>query len=123
MHPLHCDSNATEKCSQGSLWLFSVFKMNPILEPAPRRCAVSLQVESGLGSLYPSSFLALLPGSAWRRARRSFQNLPGLLWIAHGKDDQLFLRTFFCPGVAVVDIDACVSKLTGSFGQCSGLVG
>ena len=66
---------------------------------------------------------ALLPCDPWRTPRRSFQNPPGLLRIAHGKDNQLFLRTCLCTGVAVVDVDACVSKLTGSFGQCSGLVG
>jgi hypothetical protein len=51
----------------------------------------------GVGSLHPSSFSALLPGNPWRTARRSFQNLPGLLRIAHGKNNQLLLRASSAP--------------------------
>jgi len=40
---------------------FLGFKMNPILGACPRHRTVSLEVESGLGSFYPSSFSALLP--------------------------------------------------------------
>jgi hypothetical protein len=119
----HCDCNATEMCSQGSLWLFSVFKMKSDFGSCPAPLCRFCPSRVGLGSLYSSSFSPLLRGNLWRTARRSFQNLPRLLRIAHGKDNQLFLRTCLCPGVAVVDIDACVSKLPGSFGQCSGLIG
>jgi hypothetical protein len=61
------------------------------------RAAVPFLFKSSRGYVHsnPSSFSALLPGSAWRTARRSFQNLPRLRQIAHGKDDQLFLRACF----------------------------
>src|SRR4030095_17005281 len=121
MYPLRCDCNATEMCSQGSPWPFSVFKMKSDFGscPAPL-CRFS---SSRVGVRFTLSLLIfgpLLPDIPYRTARRSFQNLSGPLWIAHSKDDQLLLRTFFCPGVAVVDIDGCISKLTGGFGQCSG---